>query len=109
MAVTVGGAVFGSRTVKLKLLDPPPGAGLVTTTGNVPVLVRSDANSPMVSSPASNGVVTGWGDPPKVTVELDRKFLPRIESAGGLAPTAAAEGVMLVTCGWGLDAVPELT
>ena len=48
-------------------------------------------------------------EPPIVTVEFDRKLCPMIDTAGGVAPTTTADGVMLVISGAGLDEVPEVT
>jgi hypothetical protein len=117
MAVAAGWLGVGLRTVKVQLLvvgaqvvDPPPGPGFVTTTGNVPVFARSVAVRLMVNRPASFGVMTWWDDPAKVTVEFDMKLLPRIERVIGADPdTTAAEGVRLVTCGCGLEPFPEAT
>ncbi len=99
----------GSKTLKLSVLDPPPGDGFVTTSGKAPTFAISDAVRVIVSCPASKGVVTACGEPANVTEELDRKFLPRIERTGGLAVTDAAAGVMLVICGCGFKANPEVT
>src|ERR1035438_5934253 len=109
MAVTAGCAGLRSSTEKLKVLDPPPGLGLVTTTAKTPVLATSVGVRAMVNSPASNGVMTVWPDPANATAEFGRKLRPRIERTSGLVPRGVADGVMLVTCGWGFDVVPEVT
>jgi len=117
MAVAAGWLGVGLRTVKVQLLvvgaqvvDPPPGPGFVTTTGNVPIFARSVAVRLMVNRPASFGVNDLVDDPAKVTVEFEHEVVPRIERVTGLIPTPpAAEGVRLVTCGCGIGAIPEAT
>lgn len=55
--------------------EPPPGGGLVTTTGKFPAVAWSAALSAIVSWVALTNVAV-WAAPLYVTVELAKKFEP---------------------------------
>lgn len=66
----------GLSTEKANIVDvPPPGAGLVTATGNVPPVATSDAKICAVSCELLMSVVAR-ANPLKLTTELALKFVP---------------------------------
>jgi hypothetical protein len=89
-------------TMKLSEFEtPPPGAGFVTTTGNVPAVARS----PEVREIASWLALTNVGvceTPLNVTVDAVKKPLPLIPRTCGVAPTDNELGVRFVIAGIGL-------
>jgi hypothetical protein len=91
-------------TLKYTVFElPPPGDGLITTTGWLPATVRSDGLNRMESTPLlkKDGA---WGSPLNTTVEDGMKPLPLIVSVRELLPTAALDGDRLVIEGFGFDA-----
>jgi hypothetical protein len=80
---------------------PPAGAGLVTTTANVPALARSALLSVMDSWLALTNVAV-CGDPLNVTVEEATKPLPVIVRVSAPLPAEAEDGDRLATVGAGL-------
>src|SRR4029077_1407782 len=82
---------------------PPPGPGLVTTTGNIPPVARSAAGILTVMTVPV--LVTGTraaGSEPKLTVAPVAKFVPLIVSRRIPLPALALAGTKDVTVGTGL-------
>lgn len=97
--VIVGAGLF---TVKVDEADvPPPGAGLVTVTGNVPALPMSAAVIDAVSCVALTKVVVRAA-PLKFTTEVDTKFVPFTVSVNPALPAVALLGESEVIVGAGL-------
>ena len=97
--VMVGTGLF---TVKFIEFDaPPPGAGFVTTTGNVPAFAWSAALS-VIEITVELENVTVCATPLYVAVEVVRKFVPLIVNVCAAAPAVAEEGESDVMAGTGL-------
>jgi hypothetical protein len=89
-------------TVKLSGLEvPPPGAGLVTVTADVPTEAMLEAGMAAVNCVELTNVVVGTA-PPKLTVEDERKFVPLIVSVKAAPPATALFGEIVVIVGLGL-------
>ena len=118
------GAQLGSRELivgiwlvsllmaKLTMLElPPPGAELVTITATVPAEAIAAAGMAAVNCVELTNVVVGVV-PPKLTIEVARKFIPLTVSVKPAAvPTTALLGEIVVIVGTGLpppavEAVP---
>jgi len=96
----VGTGLFTVKFIELE--DPPPGAGLDTTTAYCPPLVRSDDCSERVSCVELTNVAV-WNFPLKVTVELERKFVPVMVTDCVWEPAVTEEGERLAMLGRGFD------
>lgn len=82
-------------------VDPPPGAGLVTVTGNVPATAMSDARIEAVSLVALTNVVA-FTAPLKFTFDPFTKLAPFTVSVNPEPPSAALAGEIVVIDGAGL-------
>jgi hypothetical protein len=93
-------------TLKFRAFDvPPPGDGLATMTGKLPVTERSDTLSEMESRPLLKNEGT-WGIPLNVTDEDGMNPLPLIVSVTGeLTPAGDEVGDKPVMAGWGFGEV----
>jgi len=92
----------GLFTVNEALPDvPPPGAGFVTVTLNVPAAATSAAVMDAVTCVVFANVVV-LALPLKVTTELDTKFVPFTVSVNALPPAVALLGESVVIVGAGL-------
>ena len=80
---------------------PPPGAGFVTVTANVPVEAMLAAGMAAVNCEEFTNVVTG-AEPPKLTFEAATKFVPLIVSVKAAPPATALFGEIAVIVGAGL-------
>ena len=99
--VTAGGGLF---TVKFAGCDePPPGEGLITTTGKTPPAACSDALSATAIC-CELVYATVAGSPLNVAVELAIKPLPLIVSVWAAAPALDDAGDKLDITGTGLFA-----
>jgi hypothetical protein len=90
--------------VKLTALDaPPPGAGLLTTTGKLPAVAR-----PVAFSARTNCVLprntTLRGDPLMLEVEFCTEFVPMMMTYCEAPPACADSGLSVVIVGTGLPA-----
>lgn len=82
---------------------PPPGAGLVTVTATVPAEAIAAAGMVAVNSVELTNVVVGVV-PPKLTVEVGRKFVPLTVSVKPAAvPATTLLGEMVAIIGVGFD------
>lgn len=89
----------GLSTVKFEDAEiPPPGAGLVTVTLNVPVFAMSEALMVAVSLVALTYVVVR-GDPAQSTTDVLTKFLPFTVSVKPELPTSMLFGEREVIAG----------
>ena len=86
----------------IALAVPPPGAGLVAVTANVPVEEMLAAGMFAVNCVELTNVVAG-ADPPKLTIESATKFVPLIVSVKAAPPAAVLFGVIVAIVGAGLD------
>src|SRR5271154_2305293 len=78
-------------TVKLIAFEvPPPGAGLVTVTADVPAETMLEAGMAAVNCVELTKVV--GTAPPKLTIEDATKFVPLIVSVKAAPPAAAVFG-----------------
>ena len=95
----------GFPTVKLTAFDvPPPGAGFVTETGNVPAV----ATSALVRETVSWVLLTKVGvrlEPLKLTVEVFTKPVPLMVRVCAPEPTATEVGEREVIAGTGFVTV----
>src|SRR5271156_1254879 len=81
-------------TVKLIAFEaPPPGAGLVTATADVPAKTMLEAGMAAVNCVELTNVVAG-ADPPKLTIEAATKFVPLIVSVNAAPPATGVFGEM---------------
>jgi hypothetical protein len=87
---------------------PPPGAGLVTVTGTVPAEAMAAAGMAAVNCVALTNVVVRVV-PPKLTNEVDTKFVPLTVRVKAEPPVAALFGEMEVIDGTRLPTVVKLT
>ena len=85
-------------TVKSIALEVPPGAGLVTVTGNVPAEAILEAGMAAVNCVELTNVVV-VATPPKFTIEDATKFVPLIVSVKPAPPTATVFGEIEVIVG----------
>src|SRR5580704_13610930 len=93
----------GLSTTKLEFPDvPPPGAGLLTVTANVPPFAISVARMVAVSSVALTKVVAR-ADPAHFTTEVLTKFLPVTVIVNPAPPAFAVLGESEVIAGMGLS------
>ncbi len=100
--VIVGTGLF---TANGELADvPPPGAGLVTVTLNVPVAAMSAAAIDAVTCVALTNVVV-FAAPLKFTTAPETKFVPFTVNVKPAPPTIALEGESVVIVGAGLFTV----
>ena len=100
--VTVGTGFDGAVIVNVTEFDcPPPGVGFETTTEGVPWLATSDARIAAVSCVALTNVVV-LATPPKITDELDTKFVPVTVNVNAADPAEAFAGEILLIVGTGL-------
>lgn len=74
---------------------------MLTMTGNVPTVARSQALSKIVTWLLATKDC-GWGAPLRVTVEERMNPLPLIVSVNELVPTVTDDGDRLLTVGCGL-------
>jgi hypothetical protein len=81
---------------------PPPGAGLITVTGSVPVEAMLAAGMAAVNCVELTNLVAG-ADPPKLTVEVATKFVPKMVIVKAALPAAVVFGEIDVIVGVGLD------
>jgi hypothetical protein len=79
---------------------PPPGAGLVTVTADVPVETMLEAEIAAVNCVEFTNVVVGAA-PPKLTIEAATKFVPLTESVKAAPPATALFGEIVVIVGVG--------
>lgn len=92
----------GLFTVNVAAADvPPPGAGFVTVTLNVPAVAISAAAIAAVNCVALTNVVV-FAVPLKLTVEVDTKFVPFTVSVNAAPPAVALLGERVVMVGNGL-------
>jgi hypothetical protein len=92
----------GFPTVKVTTFDvPPPGAGFVTETGNVPAVATSVLVREIVSWVLLTKVVVRL-EPLKLTDEVLKKPVPLIVSVCAPAPTRTELGKREVMAGTGL-------
>ena len=77
---------------------PPPGAALVTVTGNGPALATSAAVMAAVTCVAVTNVVVR-AEPLKFTVEVLTKFVPLTVRVNPASPAVLVEGEMVVVVG----------
>lgn len=102
--VTVG---TGLLIVKLTELDvPPPGAGLVTTTGTAPAEVNSEAGIEAVIVVPPLETTPALAVPLKLTVAPVTKLVPLTVSAAIVWPKTLLVGLIEVMTGSGLVPVP---
>lgn len=87
---------------------PPPGAGFVTVTADVPVESMLEAGMAAVNCVELTNVVAGAA-PPKLTIEDATKFVPLIVSVKVAPPATALFGEIVVTVGVGLGVGVGLT
>src|SRR5579872_5655606 len=83
---------------------PPPGAGLVTTTGNRPGVVTSAAVN-WICTCAEVIKVTACATPLYVAVDVARKLVPLMVSVSGPEPAVAEGGANVVMVGTGFTTV----
>jgi len=81
---------------------PPPGAGFVTVTWNVPALAMSEALMVAVILVAFTKVVVR-GDPAQFTTEVLTKFVPFTVRVNAAPPASALLGASEVMLGLGLS------
>jgi hypothetical protein len=94
--VVVGPLLF---TVKVCALDvPPPGAGFVTVTLNMPPVVRSVAGMAALNCVALVKVVVR-AEPLKFTTDVETKFVPLTVSVNAASPTFLLVGAIVVVVG----------
>jgi hypothetical protein len=99
--VSVGTGFAVAVTVNVWLLEvPPPGAGVTTTTGNVPVAATSAAGIVAASCVDEANVVVA-STPLKLTTESATKFVPFTVSVKSGPPAAVEVGVKEVVVGTG--------
>jgi hypothetical protein len=79
---------------------PPPGAGLVTVTANVPVETMLEAGMAAVNCVELTNVVVGAA-PPKLAIEATTKFVPLIVSVNAPPPATTLFGEIAVIVGVG--------
>jgi hypothetical protein len=104
-AIRVGTGFDAVVTVKVWLFEvPPPGAGFVTVTGNVPVAATSAATIvAVISVEETNEVVRG--EPFQFTTEPEMKFAPFTVSVKSELPAVVEVGKMEVVVGTGFSIV----
>jgi len=99
--------IVGTRLFTVKFVaadEPPPGAGFVTITGNVPPVAWSPKLNWIVNCPAFTNVAA-CPTALYVTVDVKTKFVPLILSVCAAAPAFAEFGERLVIVGAGLFTV----
>jgi hypothetical protein len=99
--VTVGAGLFTLNVTEFDV--PPPGVGLITVTGGVPVLAMSVARIEAVNCVALTNVVT-LATLLKFTVEVETKPDPFTVSENAGPPTIALAGESEVIAGAGFEA-----
>jgi hypothetical protein len=77
---------------------PPPGAGLVTVTADVPAEAMLEAGMAAVNCMELTNVAVAAA-PPKLTIDDATKFVPLIVSVKAAPPAAAVFGEMDVIVG----------
>lgn len=86
-------------TVKFIAFEvPPPGAGLVTVTADVPVETMLEAGMAAVNCVEFTNVVAG-ADPPKLTIEAATKLVPLIVIVKAAPPATEVFGEIEVIAG----------
>jgi hypothetical protein len=99
--VIVGREAAPLVTVKFTAFEvPPPGAGLVTVTADVPVEAMLVAGIAAVNCVELTNVVAGAA-PPKLTIDDATKFVPLIVSVKAAPPATALFGEIEVILGVG--------
>jgi hypothetical protein len=99
-ALTMAWTTGVLETTKSKLDESPPGAGLLTTTGNVPgVVIMLAGRSASIVVALMNAVFSGVAWPVTFTVVPLKNPVPRTVKVSGPVSTKAAEGHRLVIVG----------